>query len=214
MGELCHLLLSEDAEREVARLHGRAALSSRPGIPRPRRCPIRGRRRDLSPAQFDMLIALGPGERSTSKSQGLRRRRRHGLWLCLLHSFDGQAERNDKYRSQLPGLRGCGFAALEPPWRQCGCPAPGLYRPSSRIGDHGFIRPAPSLLGRSLGERVLIGAGAVIGSRVSVARIRSSVRTPAPWRRCPRARCCGPGAGQTERRWNVRLEGVGGICAA
>lgn len=193
MGELCHYLLTEDARREVAgfaverRFMNRAEFLGLPVV------TFEEVTSEFKPTQFDMLVAVGPGERNRLRARifAAATALGYGIASCVHSSV-----------KLPPGViigRNCLIfenAAVQPGAR-LGDNV--VVRPLAyvghhvQIGDHAFIAPQACLLGRSLiGERSLISAGAVVGAGVEIGRdsivgANAAVMTSVPPRSVVRA---------------------------
>ncbi len=171
MGELCHLLLTEDAGREVAAFCVERRFLSGPefrGLPV---LPFESIASTHPPDRFEMLVALGPGERNRLRA------RVFAAAAALGYDFASYIHSTVKRHGSTTMGRNCLVfenVALQP-WARLGDDV--VVRPLAYvghhavIGDHGFVAPHASLLGHSsIGERGFVGAGAVIGPRVEVGR--------------------------------------------
>ena len=169
MGALCRLLLQEDAGREVAAFTvDRRYLTSREfdGLEVVAFDEISSA---YPPPEFEMLVALGPGERNRVRARVFAAAGRMGYdFASYIHSTV------KPHRSTAIGRNCLVFehVALQP-WSRLGDDV--VVRPLCYVGHHAvleahsFVAPNASLLGRSaVGERAFIGAGAVIGPRVEV----------------------------------------------
>jgi sugar O-acyltransferase (sialic acid O-acetyltransferase NeuD family) len=171
MGELCHLLLTEDAGREVAaftveaRFRTGAELHGLPVV------PFESVAATHPPDRFEMLVALGPGERNRLRA------RVFAAAAAMGYGFASYIHSTVKLHGSATMGRNCLVfenVALQP-WTRLGDNV--VVRPLAYvghhavIGDHGFVAPHASLLGHSsIGERGFVGAGAVIGPRVELGR--------------------------------------------
>jgi sugar O-acyltransferase (sialic acid O-acetyltransferase NeuD family) len=171
MGALCHHLLTEDARREVIGftverrfMNGVEFL----GLPVVAFEEVAS---EFAPARFDMLVALGPGERNRLRARVFAAVTGLGYGMAsYVHSS-----------VNLPANACIGRNCLifenvvVQPWARLGDNI--VIRPlvcvghHVNIGNHAFVGPQASLLGHSsIGERSLIGAGAVVGARVEIGR--------------------------------------------